>query len=103
MADQSRKGDTQAQIVKAQRAEDGRKAMAEYEAAAVATREKTERLRALRLAREAEQVRSAPQPAARSPRKSSKGGAKSAAGKSAAKPATLSAWLKDRSDSGYKS
>jgi hypothetical protein len=38
---------------KLQRAEDGAKAMAEYEAAALATQEKTERLRALRLAKEA--------------------------------------------------
>src|SRR5262245_54818466 len=38
---------------RAQRAEDGRKAMAEYEAAAEAMRAKTERLRALRLARDA--------------------------------------------------
>ena len=39
-----------------ERALDGRKAMTEYEAQARATREKTARLKALRLAREAEIV-----------------------------------------------
>jgi hypothetical protein len=39
-----------------ERARDGRNAMMEYEAHAQATREKTARLKALRLAREAEQL-----------------------------------------------
>jgi len=43
-----------AQLKKMQRAEEGRKAMIEYEAERAAVRAKTERLRALRLAREAE-------------------------------------------------
>ena len=50
-----------------ERAQDGRKAMIEYEAQAVATRKKTARLKALRLAKEA-QVQSeppAPKPAER--------------------------------------
>jgi hypothetical protein len=38
---------------KEERAQDGRKAMSEYEAQTQATREKTERLKALRLAKEA--------------------------------------------------
>lgn len=50
---ESKKNDADAQFAKAQRAEDGRKAMSEYEAEAIATRAKTERLRALRLARDA--------------------------------------------------
>ena len=41
---------------KEERAQDGRKAMTEYEAQARATREKTARLKALRLAKEAETV-----------------------------------------------
>jgi hypothetical protein len=53
MADHSKKNDADAQFAKAQRAEDGRKAMSEYESEAAATRAKTERLRALRLARDA--------------------------------------------------
>jgi hypothetical protein len=44
-----------------ERALDGRKAMAEYEAQAVATRKKTARLKALRLAKEA-QARNEPPP-----------------------------------------
>jgi hypothetical protein len=45
-----------------ERARDGRKAMIEYEAEAVATREKTARLRALRLAKEAEAQSETPLP-----------------------------------------
>ena len=43
----------EASFKKEQRAQDGAKAMAEYEAAGVAAREKTARLKALRLAKEA--------------------------------------------------
>jgi hypothetical protein len=43
------------QQVKEQRAKEGAQAMAEYEAGVIATRKKTERLRALRLARDAAQ------------------------------------------------
>ena len=43
----------EASFKKDQRARDGAKAMAEYEAAGVAMRKKTERLKALRLAKEA--------------------------------------------------
>jgi hypothetical protein len=43
-----------------ERARDGRKAMAEYEVQARATRAKTERLKALRLAKEAEAQTEAP-------------------------------------------
>jgi hypothetical protein len=39
---------------KEERAQDGRKAMSEYESEALATREKTARLKELRLAREAQ-------------------------------------------------
>jgi len=44
---------TDANFKKEQRAREGAKAMAEYEAAGVAMREKTARLKALRLAKEA--------------------------------------------------
>jgi hypothetical protein len=43
-----------------ERARDGRKAMTEYETQALATRAKTERLKALRLAKEAETPPEAP-------------------------------------------
>jgi hypothetical protein len=66
MADKSKKDDAQAQFAKLQRANDAKKAMADYEAEAVATRAKTERLRALRLARDAaEQAAAAAAPPAK--------------------------------------
>jgi hypothetical protein len=61
-----------AQIKKMQRAEEGRKAMLEYEAERAAVRVKTERLRELRLAREAElktAAKAAPRKAAAVPKK----------------------------------
>ena len=45
-----------------ERAQDGRKAMIEYEAQAVATRKKTARLKALRLAKEAQAQSEGPAP-----------------------------------------
>ena len=85
MADNSKKDQAQEQFKKLQRAEDGKKAMAEYEAEAAATRAKTARLRALRMARDATE----PAPPAKKKRaaKQDKG--------------TLSAWLKDRESSGH--
>jgi hypothetical protein len=47
----------EATFKKDQRARDGAKAMAEYEAGIAATREKTARLKALRLAKEAADVK----------------------------------------------
>jgi hypothetical protein len=75
---------------KAQRAEDGRRAILDYEAAAEAMRAKTERLRALRLAREAEAPPPKPLPARKRPAQRAK-----------AKTESLAAWLKDRDDSGH--
>ena len=66
MTDHSQVQRADAQFKKVQRAEDGRKAMAEYEAERIAIREKTARLRALRLAREAE-LREAVKPAPAKP------------------------------------
>ena len=60
MANDMEKARAKTQAMRAWQAEDGRKAMAEYEANIVATREKTERLRALRLAREAAETKAAP-------------------------------------------
>lgn len=53
MADNSKKDAADVQFRKVQRAEDGKKAMSDYEAEVAATRAKTARLRALRLARDA--------------------------------------------------
>jgi len=58
LSDHTKISRSEAQLKKLQRAEDGRKAMAEYEAEQAALRAKTERLRALRLAREAEVAKS---------------------------------------------
>jgi hypothetical protein len=44
------------QFRKLRQAEEGKRAMTEYENAAIATRAKTERLKALRLARDAEEA-----------------------------------------------
>jgi hypothetical protein len=54
MAENSAKNPAQAQFAKLQRANEARQAMAEYEAEAIAMRARTARLRALRLARDAE-------------------------------------------------
>ena len=97
MAEQSKKDEPQAQFTKEQKAEEGRKAMAEYEAAAIAVRAKTERLKAMRLAREAELAKNAP-PKSATRKKGAKAGkaAKAAAGK-------LEDWLDDQEKSGRRS
>ncbi len=92
MADRSSKTDTQAQLQKMQRAEDGKKAMAEYEAEGAAMRAKTEKLRALRLAKEAADAAAAP-----------KAAPKKAGRKTKTKAAPLSDWLKDRETGGRNS
>jgi hypothetical protein len=53
MAEKSKKYEANAQFGKLQRAHDAKKATSDYESAAVALRAKTERLKALRLARDA--------------------------------------------------
>jgi hypothetical protein len=98
LADRSKKDEAQLQFSKLQKAEDGKKAMSEYEAQAAAIRAKTERLRALRLARDAEQEASpSPGPAktagAKKPSAKKKGGASG----------TLSDWLKAQQQSGRRS
>ena len=70
MADKSKKQDASAQFAKLQRAEDAKRAASDYESAAAALRAKTERLKALRLARDA-----AAPPAAPPKRKAKKKGA----------------------------
>ena len=59
MAEKSRKNEAYVQFAKLQRAEDAKKATSEYESTAAALRAKTERLKALRLERDA----AAPKPA----------------------------------------
>ncbi len=96
MAPAKSKTDTaNAQFRKAQREQDGRKAMAEYEAEGVTQRAKTAKLRALRLEHEAKLAAAAPpKPPA---------GAKKPARKTKtkAKAPPLAAFLKARDDSGH--
>lgn len=95
MADDLAKARAKTQAMRVLQAEDGRKAMAEYEASVTATREKTERLRALRMAREAAEA-AAPAPA------KTKGKGKSKAAKKPSRVAgKLSDWLDDQRDSGH--
>jgi hypothetical protein len=74
--------------------QDAKNALAEYEAQAQAVRAKTERLRAMRLAREAAEPAAAPK---RSAVKKAKSG-KAAKGTNE----SLSAWLKDQQNSGRR-
>jgi hypothetical protein len=91
LADQANKNQSQMQKA-AQRAQDGKSAMADYEAEAQALRAKTERLKALRLAREAVE----PAPAAKQAvTKKAKAGKKTKG-----TSATLSAWLRDQKNGG---
>jgi len=99
MADHSKKNDADAQFAKAQRAEDGRKAMSGYESEAAATRAKTERLRALRLARDAAGIPPPAKPKAAA-KKAATGVKKAGAAKKApakkkskAETSTLSEWM----------
>ena len=85
--------DAQAQAAKALRANDGKKSVPGYEAEAAAMRAKTEKLKALRLAREAELAASAPPAPVRRVK---------AAGKAKKQPTgTLADWIKAREDSGH--
>ena len=81
--------------IRARQAEDGKKAMAEYEANAAATRAKTEKLRALRLARDAAEA-AAPKPAAKTKAKATATATK----KKKAPAGKLSDWLDEQADSG---
>jgi hypothetical protein len=95
LADKSKKDDAQAQFNKLQRAEDGKKAMSDYEAEGAAVRAKTERLRALRLARDAAEAAAAPT--------KKTAGKKKAAAKKKGKAASLSGFLDDQEGGGRRS
>ena len=90
--------------IRARQAEDGKKAMAEYEASAAATRAKTQKLRALRLAKEAAEL-AAPKPPAKTKAKAgAKSGTKSANKTNKTKKKVpdgkLADWLDGQADSG---
>ncbi|HEX3939067.1 MAG TPA: hypothetical protein VHX43_16300 [Xanthobacteraceae bacterium] len=87
MAEKSSKHDAGAQqLAKLQRANDAKKAASDYEAAADALRAKTEKLKALRLARDAA---APPQPPAKKGRSKAKG-----------KSGSLSDWLDGQAKEG---
>jgi hypothetical protein len=92
LADNSKKDEANVQFKKLQRAEDGKKAMSEYESEGAAVQAKTARLRALRLARDAAEAAAAPKAVA--------GPKKKAARAKKEKPATLSTWLKGQQGDG---
>lgn len=84
--------------MKARQAEEGKKAMAEYEANAAAVRAKTEKLRALRLAREAAD---GTQGAAAGKAKKTASAGKAKSGKKKQSPkGTLADWLTEQQNSG---
>jgi hypothetical protein len=91
MADEVKSDKASADARKLQQAEDGKKAMLDYEAQAAATRAKTEKLKALRLARDAAMP---PAPAK----------TRTSAGKKAAKakPRPLADWLDDQRKDGRR-
>jgi len=88
--DKPNKSRSGAELKKLQQAEDGRRAMLDYEREAAAIRTKTERLRALRLARDAA---APPAPAKAMPARKSAKAAK-------AKPTPLAEWLDGRRKDG---
>ena len=89
MANPAKTAVADAQFKKAQREQDGKKAMAEYEADGIAMRAKTAKLRAQRLARDAEQAAAdVANPVAKKPAKKAK-----------PKPATISAFRRDQEGS----
>ena len=94
MADEVKADKASADARKLQQAEDGKKAMLDYESQAAATRAKTEKLRALRLARDA-----AMPPA---PAKTKTSATKKSAKVAKAKPRPLSDWLDDQRKDGRR-
>jgi hypothetical protein len=95
LTDSSKVDRANAQFNKLQRAEDGKKAMSEYETDRIAVIAKTERLRTLRVARDAAgQAAPAEEPVAT---------AKKPGRKKKATPATLSSWLNNQQGSGRRS
>jgi hypothetical protein len=95
MDESSEKKEANAQPVTVQRLDESKQALAEYEAAAIAIRAKTERLRALRLARDAANP---PEPAAKKRKSATK---KGKAGSETS--GNLAAWLDEQAKQGRRS
>jgi predicted RNA-binding Zn ribbon-like protein len=92
LADNKKTEAANIQFKKVQRVEEGKKAMVEYESAAVALRTKTDRLKALRLEKEAAEETALADLAAATKKKPAR--------KAKEKPASLSGWIKDQADGG---
>ncbi len=88
--EKSKKHEAATQFAKLQRAQDAKKALSDYEIAAAEVRAKTERLRALRLARDGAAPPGVPAAAQRKRQKK-------------AKSAGLSEWLDEQSKGGRRS
>jgi uncharacterized membrane protein YqiK len=84
----------------AQKEQEGAKAMAEYEAAGRAVREKTARLRALRMAKEAAEPKAAVKTSTKQPGKSTAAAPRKKGAKAAEKKASLAEWLKGEREDG---
>lgn len=91
MTEKSKKNEANAQFAKIQRAQDAKKATSDYETAAAALRAKTERLKALRLARDAAVAAVKPPAAAK----------RTSAGKKKSKT-SLSEWLAGEAKAGRR-
>jgi hypothetical protein len=94
LADHSQKNAAHHQF-KVQKADDARKAMSEYEANAAAVLAKTERLKALRLAKEAAEGKAPKKKAASAKKKNATPGKE--------KGPDLAEWLKSRQGAGWRS
>jgi hypothetical protein len=84
-----------AQFAKLQRAEDAKKAMSEYETSRVVVQAKTDRLKALRMARDAAEISAAPTAPASATKKPVR--------RKKGKAASLSDWLDGQDGSGRRS
>lgn len=102
MAENPTKTRAQAQFAKLQRANEAKQAMVDYETEAMAMRAKTARLRALRLARDAELAAAAAAAAAAAPAPAPKKtkAARKPKGTTAAK-GTLADWIDAREAAGH--
>ena len=104
MADEAKdaKSDNKAsaELRKMQQAEDGKKAMLDYEAEAAAQRAKTEKLRALRLARDAATPPAPAKTKTKTKAKAKAASAKKPAKASKAKSRPLADWLSDQKKDG---
>ncbi len=94
MANNSKMDQANAQFAKLQRAEDAKKAMSEYETSRVTIQAKTDRLKALRLARDAAEISAVPK---------APGSTKKPARRKKGKSASLSEFLDGQDVSGRRS